>query len=98
MAPGAAGADVVVDFAPGSDMIAISRGAFAAPGVPPGQLAQTRFAPGIQAEDRQNRLIYDRDSGPLWYDCDGSGALVPQLIATLQNRADLSASDIFVIA
>ena len=52
---------------------------------------------GAEADDR---VVYDTDSGRLYYDADGSGAGEAQLIATLsfQDRAaDLVAADITVI-
>jgi Ca2+-binding RTX toxin-like protein len=47
---------------------------------------------GAEADDR---VVYDTDTGRLYYDADGSGAGEAQLIATV-NGASLAGSDIII--
>ena len=42
-------------------------------------------------------MIYEARSGALFYDPDGSGATAAIQVATLGNRAQLTAADFYVI-
>jgi serralysin len=100
VAPGAANADFVTDFASGSDRIVIDGDAHAATG-PSGAFAagDGRFVANTtgMATDTSDRVIYNTASGELWYDADGNGAGARQLIATLQGAPALAATDIEVV-
>jgi Ca2+-binding RTX toxin-like protein len=92
--------DRIVDFTTGEDKIALDFGLGAA-----GVLSEDAFllANGSNASaDRalygdEDRVIYDATSGKLWIDTDGSGAEKTWLIATLLNRADLTADDFILL-
>ena len=43
-----------------------------------------------------HRIVYDTDSGALWFDADGSGAVAAVQFATLSTGLALTASDFFV--
>jgi Ca2+-binding RTX toxin-like protein len=101
-APGAANADVVTDFSEadadriqldGSVMPALgASGSFAA--------GDARFFAAAGANgghDADDRVVYNTSTGQLWYDADGSGGSVAQLIATLQGAPGLAATDIDVV-
>ncbi len=103
-APGAANADSIGDFTSGADKIVLDAAVMGALG------AQGDFAPadarfyaaagasaGHDADDADDRVVYNTTTGQLWYDADGSGSGVAQLIATLQGNPALAATDISVI-
>jgi Ca2+-binding RTX toxin-like protein len=52
---------------------------------------------GAAAHDRSDRFIYNRDSGALYFDADGTGGTRQIQLATLSNKPLLSTSDIVVI-
>ena len=92
---GATNADVLTDFSGGWDNIHLDISAFTALGST-GRFAagDARFRLGASAQDADDRIIYNQATGQLWYDADGNGAGAAQLIATLSNRASMSATDI----
>ncbi|MBC7986943.1 MAG: calcium-binding protein [Sphingomonadaceae bacterium] len=89
----AADADTIADFA-GGDQIALDSEVF---GLPEGGLAAGRLVVGGQAQDANDRLIYDDATGKLFFDSDGTGAADKVLIARLTDAPALSASDFLVI-
>ncbi len=98
VAPGAANADIIVDF--GSDTFQLDGTVHVNSG-PSGRFAagDARFwSSGTgAAHDADDRVIYNTANGQLWYDADGNGAGAAQLIATLQGAPTLAATDIEVI-
>lgn len=56
-------------------------------------LTADELAFGTAAADGNDRLIYDRASGRLWFDADANGAGDALLLAVLTNRPDLAAGD-----
>jgi len=55
------------------------------------------FFLGTKAGDAEDRIIYDRKSGKLWYDEDGTGAKAQVLIAQMSKNLRLTEKDFFVI-
>ncbi|MEE1656007.1 calcium-binding protein [Microvirga sp. CF3062] len=55
------------------------------------------FVEGTRAKDREDRIVYDKKSGNLYYDKDGTGGSAQVKIATLTNKTDLKYNDFFVI-
>ena len=100
VAPGAANADRIADFASTVDTIRLDGGAHANVG-PSGAFAagDARFWSSSTgtAHDADDRVIYNNSTGQLWYDADGSGGGAAALIATLQGAPPLAASDIEVV-
>src|SRR5205085_4264304 len=97
-----AGTSRIFNFTSGVDELRFDGRAFTQIG-PSGDFAagDGRFyaAAGASAgHDADDRLIYDTSTGRLWYDADGSGAGVAQLVATLQEAPNLAATDIDVAA
>ena len=91
---GLQGADRIVDFQPGIDRILIDRpDAFLNDGRIPGAI----FAESPRARDAGDMLIYDQASGRLTLDLNGRARGGETVIAVLENRADLDASDVFLI-
>lgn len=92
---GAAHHDRITDFNPVQDTIYLYRPAFtgfAANGV----LKSSAFVLGNAALDADDRILYDRPNGRLWYDPDGTGAAAAQLVATLDGSPDVKFYDILI--
>lgn len=51
------------------------------------------FVLGSSAQDSNDRLIYNRDNGKLFYDADGSGHMAKVHLATFDTKPALSAGD-----
>lgn len=93
----AANADRIADFTTRADVIQLDNAVFAALG--DGRLSAAAFvanADGL-AQDASNRIIYETDTGDLWYDPDGNGAAAAIRFATLDAGLALRAADFFVI-
>ncbi|QZD96185.1 M10 family metallopeptidase C-terminal domain-containing protein [Qipengyuania gelatinilytica] len=82
--------DNIVDFG-GADAIHLDTSVF---DIADGALDASVFVLGTDAQDADDRIIYDQSTGELWYDEDGSGAIQKKLIAVLDNNFGLQASDI----
>lgn len=102
---GGAGADVFVlrsgasgtitDFVAGEDRIALRLGeAYQQAGW---KLDPSAFHLGPTAADADDRILYDADTGALFFDADGTGAIAAVQLATVANHAVLSAGDFTVI-
>lgn len=85
----AVNADHIVDFA-ADDVLRFD----AASGS--GVLANGAFVVGTAALDANDRFIYNNVAGELFFDADGNGAGAKILVATLDNKFGLAASDIFL--
>jgi serralysin len=55
------------------------------------------FVKDSKAQDREDRIVYDRTSGALSYDADGTGAAAQVRIATLGKNLKLAHQDFFVV-
>jgi Ca2+-binding RTX toxin-like protein len=98
---GTANADLVRDWASGSDKLALDDAAMGALGAAGNfSSGDARFAAGAgfsSGRDASDRVVFDTSTGRLYYDADGSGAGASQLIATVQSGASVVATDITVI-
>jgi Ca2+-binding RTX toxin-like protein len=86
--------DRVTDFNATADTIRLDNAVFAA--LPTGALAANRFVLGTAALDAADRIIYQRSTGQLWYDRDGTGGAAKVLFADLNDGAALTAADFLV--
>jgi len=96
-APSSANADTITDFSVVSDTVQLENGAFANL-TTTGTLSALNFRAHStgNAADTNDFVLYDTDSGQLFYDADGSGTGAKVLIATLQGLPTLTSADIFV--
>ncbi|HEU4519097.1 MAG TPA: calcium-binding protein, partial [Microvirga sp.] len=62
-----------------------------------GRLAADAFHLGREASDAEDRVVYDRGRGLLFYDRDGAGGAGQIRIAALTNKAALGVDDLWVI-
>lgn len=88
--------DTIVDFTPGSDRINISASGLGGSLTANRFLSAEQFTLGTSAGDSSDRLIYDNNTGRLFYDADGSGAGSQVVVATLSNQAAITEQDIFI--
>jgi Ca2+-binding RTX toxin-like protein len=83
--------DTITDFHPGEDKIALSASGFGL-----ASLADLAFVSGAGAAagTGQSTLIYNTNSGQLFWDADGNGTQKAQLLVTLTDAPQLTQNDI----
>jgi len=64
--------------------------------LPAGYLAKSHFHVGTEAETSDQVVIYDKKSGSIFYDADGSGTGTQFLLAKVTAGTKLHADDFFV--
>ncbi|MFI0847666.1 beta strand repeat-containing protein [Mesorhizobium sp. IMUNJ 23232] len=95
---GAANVDEITDFSVAADTIQLDDAVFAAVGGP-GAVAAGAFranATGVAA-DADDRIVYETDTGKLFYDADGNGAGAGIHFATVAAGLSLTNADFEVI-
>ncbi len=75
---GSGNVDTIVDFAPGTDTIALAQGIFGVAGV-----NAINFTTGSAATSADHRIVYNGGTGQLFYDADGNGAGAAIQFATI---------------
>ena len=89
-------ADTILDFNFNEgDVLQLDHNIFTA--LQSGTLAADQFVKGKAAQDANDHLIYDRATGELAYDPDGSGAAAAVTIARLGANHDLENTNIHII-
>lgn len=91
--------DLVSDFDLGVDELQLSKSVFSALGTANTDLDALQFRAGAgftSGATAAHRIIYDTDSGSLFYDRDGSGPAASVKFAVLDNAPAIGVSDIFV--
>ncbi|HEV2563987.1 MAG TPA: M10 family metallopeptidase C-terminal domain-containing protein [Microvirga sp.] len=63
----------------------------------PAILKADMFVRAAKAQDREDRIIYDKRTGALSYDSDGTGAAAAVKIATLDKKLKIGFQDVFVV-
>jgi serralysin len=92
----AGNADRITDFRVVDDTIHLDDAVFA--GLRRGALAGSAFVKNTSgtAADRSDRVIYESDTGKVWYDRDGTGSASKVHVATLDEGLSVTHSDLFV--
>jgi Ca2+-binding RTX toxin-like protein len=92
---GVGNVDRITDFAR-NDTIRLDDAVFKV--LPKGTLAATAFAANRdgRADDASDRIVYETDTGNLYYDPDGAGGAAPILFAKLQPNLSLTSADFVV--
>ncbi len=94
------GIDKINDFVVGEDRIQISRAGFGAAAFGTdgaGVLDPSRFALGTSATNASQRLIYNINSGALFFDADGNGSGAQVRIAQLVGNPSLTSTSFVVV-
>lgn len=88
--------DRILDFSVVDDWFRLDDAVFT--GLPTKWLAGTAFASNLtgMATDSSDRIIYETDTGNLYFDVDGSGTIDRILFATVDPNLNLTAADFFV--
>ncbi|WP_425475919.1 calcium-binding protein [Mesorhizobium yinganensis] len=88
--------DKIMDFNVADDQIALNSAIFTALGV--GALDVSAFKDNIlSARDTDDRIVYNSNTGSLFYDADGLGGAAAIKIASLSTGPSLTAADFVVI-
>ena len=87
--------DTIKDFSSKDDTFRFDKSVFTEIGAA-GKLKAAAFRLGSSAADADDRVIYHKATGKLYYDPDGTGAEAQLHVATLSNKAKVVLSD-FVI-
>lgn len=95
--PSTSNVDRITDFNVRDDVIWLDDDAFAKVGKT-GNLKADAFTIGTKATDAEDRIIYDKATGKLFYDADGNGKGVAIQIALLDKNLALTAADFIIIA
>ena len=90
---GVQNADEITDFESGADKIGLDVAKAFGPLTGIANLSPAAFRIGDAALDGDDRIIYDQETGEMWYDADGNGVQEAQLFAKLAANTALSASD-----
>jgi Ca2+-binding RTX toxin-like protein len=88
--------DRITDFVSADDRIGIQNRVFAGMGEE-GAMDASQFRLGTKALDGSDRIVYDRASGDMFYDADGSGGAQAILFAQFDAGTAISLGDMFVI-
>lgn len=96
-APGASNVDTITDYNVANDQIQLNNAVFA--DLVDGALAASAFASNLagQATTAALRIIYESDTGFLWFDADGTGATARVQFADLAGGLGMTASEFLVI-
>jgi serralysin len=86
--------DRIRSFSVASDTILLDDAVFA--GLARGRLTDAAFFRGAAAHDGNDRIIYDRATGAVYYDPDGDGAAAQIQFARMTPRVGLKHDDFFV--
>lgn len=92
-----ASVDTILDFNVEDDTIWLEDSIFA--GLAPGALDAAAFAANVagEATTADHRVIYDTDTGGLYFDADGNGVGGRVMFAVLATGLELTAADFLVI-
>ena len=93
LTPANGGIDRIADFTPaeGDTLTIVSTI------LPPGALNPENFVVGTAALDDNDYIVYDNQTGQLFFNSDGSGAEIAKHFATLENVVALQSNDIVII-
>ena len=88
--------DTVTDFNAKYDTIMLWKGIFNVAASSNGVISSGTFWVGSKAHDRSDRIIYDKSTGALSYDPDGTGSKAAQQFAILDKNLKMTYKDFFV--
>ncbi|KFG69740.1 calcium-binding protein [Microvirga sp. BSC39] len=88
--------DTIGNYAVADDTIHLQNSVYTKIGAS-GVLASKAFWSGKKAHDASDRIIYDKGTGALYYDADGTGKAAQIKIGQLTKNLKMSAAEFFVI-
>jgi serralysin len=86
--------DRLIGFNPAKDAMYLDRDVFA--GLKAGTLSAGAFVEGTAAQGANDRIIYDKATGNVWFDADGSGGKAAVLFAQVDPGTALTHADFIV--
>lgn len=89
-------ADLISDFDSATDTILLEADVFG-DGGDLGALLEAAYGEGTSATTAEQRIVYDRDTGNLYFDEDGNGAIDPVVFARLTSGTQLDHSDFSLV-
>lgn len=90
------GIDTIKDFVVADDRILVSATGFGGGLTPRAAIKPGQFTYGKAAGDANDRFIYDKGTGALYFDVDGTGTAKQVQIAGLTTKPLITNADIFV--
>jgi Ca2+-binding RTX toxin-like protein len=87
--------DVIGDFSVPDDIVQLDDAVF--PGLTPGRLAASQFVIAPAAQDADDRIVYNSQSGALLFDADGTGGAAAVPFANIGAGLALSIQDFLVV-
>lgn len=93
---GATNFDKIVGFTPNNDVIVLKNDIFA--GIAVGVVGAGRFHIGGDATEANHRIVYNQETGVLFYDADGTGASDKIAFAYTEDSTAIDNEDLLVIA
>jgi Ca2+-binding RTX toxin-like protein len=93
------GTDTISDFKSGTDHINLSKAVFTGLGTTAGALGSSAFyaaAGATYGNDSSDRVVYNKTTGALYYDADGSGSGAAVQIAVLDGHPTLTYLDVLI--
>jgi Ca2+-binding RTX toxin-like protein len=91
--PSSSNIDVIDDFSVKYDSILLTKKVFKVDADSKGYIKSSAFWTGFSAHDSNDRIIYDKNSGALYYDADGTGAKAATQFAELDANLRLTYKD-----
>ncbi|WP_198411745.1 calcium-binding protein [Microvirga flavescens] len=88
--------DKIVDFSVKDDTIHLAKSIFKKI-TKKGVLKSGEFYAGAAAHDANDRIIYNKKTGALYYDADGTGSAAQVQIATLSKKLKMTYKDFYVV-
>ncbi len=90
------GIDRITDFTTGDDLLVVRGSTFGGGLVTGDLITAAQLTIGTAATNTNHRFIYDKNTGALWFDKDGTGLTAAVQLATLNSGLSLTYEDIFV--
>ncbi|WP_262271451.1 cadherin domain-containing protein [Microvirga yunnanensis] len=87
--------DYIQDFVAADDVIHLSRHAFSK--ISKGTLSKKAFVVGDHFKDKDDRILYLKSAGALFYDPDGSGPAKAVQFANITKKIPISHKDFFIV-
>jgi Ca2+-binding RTX toxin-like protein len=94
--PAKANTDTITDYSVKYDSIQLAKATFAKAGAKGGLKAKA-FWNGSAAHDEDDRIIYNDETGYLYYDPDGTGGASQKTVAKLSKDLQITHKDFFII-